>query len=416
MSPLGLIVTVLGKFVPSLREQASHRYLSGKKLRNLERIRSVKSDCQVFFASSAGEYEQARPLIRRALQANPRLFPVIIFFSESGFRFAKAQGETLTYIKAPWDDLFHWYRLFKVLKPSKTFVVRYELWPAFLSVAKSWGPLYLVNGVASPSLEGKGIGSWLRSKLLRYFDQIFLVSESDQQFFENQFKSSSDILSVVGDSKYDRVRERISERQGQLQELSGKLSKSWPRKKRFIIGSAWHEDVKVFIDGFKLWAERMDEWQVIIAPHDISLEMVQWIVGYCQEQGLSVCTYSNLDSLGEQHQVLIVDALGILPELYGCVDVAMVGGAMHHRVHNVLEPAVRGLSLSFGPRYHTSKEAVLLVDKGLGQVLHSPEELFTWWSSLSVEPGSKNPTIMAQVKELCGASDAIMQKLEIGQN
>ena len=77
----------------------------------------------------------------------------------------------------------------------------------------------------------------------------------------------------------------------------------------------------------------------------------------------------------ESNHVLIIDGMGLLAEFYGCADLALVGGGIHNRVHNVLEPAVRGLYLSYGPRYHTSKEAIGLVNDDLVTVVDSDAKL-----------------------------------------
>lgn len=51
---------------------------------------------------------------------------------------------------------------------------------------------------------------------------------------------------------------------------------------------------------------------------------------------------------------MVIDRVGFLSELYGACHLAFVGGALHHKVHNVLEPLCYGLPIAFGPRYHTS--------------------------------------------------------------
>ena len=84
---------------------------------------------------------------------------------------------------------------------------------------------------------------------------------------------------------------------------------------------------------------------------------------------------------------------------------------MHHRVHNVLEAAVRGLYLSFGPRYHTSAEAVHLVELGLAKVCESCEELQTWWQKLPVSITGENEELAAEVERLSGASASISSEI-----
>ena len=67
-------------------------------------------------------------------------------------------------------------------------------------------------------------------------------------------------------------------------------------------------------------------------------------------------------NLASQHiditcPILIIDSIGLLAKLYSICDLAFVGGAMHYRVHNVLEPSCFGMPVAFGPLFDTSQEA-----------------------------------------------------------
>ena len=79
-----------------------------------------------------------------------------------------------------------------------------------------------------------------------------------------------------------------------------------------------------------------------------------------------------------EDDIIIVNRLGILGELYGIADYAYVGGGMHHRVHNVLEPALHKAHVAFGPKYHTSPEAEDLVEHGFAKVVRSKDDFGDW--------------------------------------
>ncbi len=63
-------------------------------------------------------------------------------------------------------------------------------------------------------------------------------------------------------------------------------------------------------------------------------------------------------------QTIIFDVLGVLAFAYQAADFAYVGGALHNRVHNVLEPATFGLPLMTGPKISNSPEATILQKTG----------------------------------------------------
>ena len=108
--------------------------------------------------------------------------------------------------------------------------------------------------------------------------------------------------------------------------------------------------------------------------------------------------------------MLIVDKMGILAELYGSADAAYVGGALHHQVHNVLEPASYGLPLAFGPRYHNQREAQSLVEKGLAKVISDPDGLRDWLRGLSDQCADSKT--LAAVTSLTGAAERIFTSLK----
>ncbi len=72
---------------------------------------------------------------------------------------------------------------------------------------------------------------------------------------------------------------------------------------------------------------------------------------------------------------LIVDNIGWLSSLYQYADWAHIGGGYGKGIHNVLEAAVYGLALSFGPNYKKFNEAVKLRQLGAAFVLTNEKEV-----------------------------------------
>jgi 3-deoxy-D-manno-octulosonic-acid transferase len=67
------------------------------------------------------------------------------------------------------------------------------------------------------------------------------------------------------------------------------------------------------------------------------------------------------DATGET-EVVLVDRVGVLGDLYALADVAFVGGGFHDAgLHSVLEPAAFGVPVLFGPRHTMSRDAGVLI-------------------------------------------------------
>src|SRR5688500_18159933 len=86
---LSPVARLLGTVWPKLGAQLDGRGLTPKMLAGLARARAEKKYGALFFCSSAGEFEQARPLIDR-LELRGDIFVHVCFFSRSGLSFAAA--------------------------------------------------------------------------------------------------------------------------------------------------------------------------------------------------------------------------------------------------------------------------------------------------------------------------------------
>ena len=412
---LAIVLRCISPWSKPVRDFLVDRKFDEAFFQRLADLRRDGRETALFFCSSAGEFEQAKPLIARWSSSKGRSVHVVLF-SQSGVDYLKARGESLSYSKAPIDTIRNWRRLMRALQPALCFVIKYELWPAFLVAAWETTPLVLVDGVVSNRLRRGRIAKLVRSLFLRFFAKVFVVAASDKEFFCHVLGVDASRVEITGDTKYDRVRERAQLSDAQAAHLKEKIDGIFGPARRLIVGSGWHKDIDLALACSRslIQAGLLDGWQLVIAPHLVDHTMISWVVEQCRLAGLSYCLYSELADMKESdgyRQVIILDKMGTLAEFYACGQAAFVGGGLHHQVHNVLEPAIRGLYLAFGPRYHNSAEARLLVDGGLAQVVEGEQQLYTWWRSLIEAQVSVHNVLLKRVQDLCGSADAIMDSL-----
>jgi 3-deoxy-D-manno-octulosonic-acid transferase len=134
------------------------------------------------------------------------------------------------------------------------------------------------------------------------------------------------------------------------------------KKKVLIAGSTWPEDELVLRKAFD--EKKFPALKLIIAPHEVGEKHIASL----KEQFPGAILFSELSLKGLAEQtVLIIDNIGMLSRLYQYADITYVGGGLRTQgVHNVLEAAVYGKPVLFGPRYHKYSEAVGLVLSGGG--------------------------------------------------
>lgn len=407
---LGTLAHGLGRLKPALRSQLRERQWDHGRLESWRSARAKAERSYVFFCSSAGEYEQAKPLMKR-LASDGSSFILIIFVSPSGTRFARSQKEDLPYFLAPGDGPRIWQSLAEAVKPDAWIVVRYELWPGFLAVAKHWAPVYLIDAVAAPSLQGNSMARWLRRSLLTATHHIFTVGAGDQKFFRDVLTIEDEKLSITGDTKYDRVLERVDERRPQFEELREQLRAFLDGARVLVLGSAWPDDVRAFASIYGELKGIEPKLKVIIAPHDLGADNIETMLKDLRGMQLCRVTEQGFGRANAQHDALFVDIIGVLPELYGLGHLAWVGGAMHFRVHNVLEPACRGIYVCFGPFHETSQEAKVLVAQGLAKVIGTGREFLDWYKTLKWESYPPHQRLWQMVSQQRGASDRIVARI-----
>jgi 3-deoxy-D-manno-octulosonic-acid transferase len=182
-----------------------------------------------------------------------------------------------------------------------------------------------------------------------------------------------------------------------------------------IAGSTWPRDEAVVIPGFAgILAERPGT-ALIIAPHEPTSRRIEEIEDALTSTGLRSERLSNLSSWDSQIPVVVADGIGYLAELYRAGDIAYVGGSWTTGVHNVMEPAVLGLPVFFGPRIDNSWDAGMLVRLGAGLVVNNPGEFAGEAVKLLADRKmleSLGREGAGFIRESCGAASRCMKLIE----
>ena len=71
-----------------------------------------------------------------------------------------------------------------------------------------------------------------------------------------------------------------------------------------------------------------------------------------------------------------------MADLYHYAHAAYVGGSFHQGIHNVMEPAIFGIPVYYGPTHHNSYEAIQLTNDNGGTVIYNQSDLYKEISSL----------------------------------
>ncbi|UCH85543.1 MAG: hypothetical protein JSW50_07610 [Candidatus Latescibacterota bacterium] len=332
-----------------------------------------------FHVASVGEYEQARPLIAALGKTRPEIPIVVSFTSPSGFDYAsekeKLEGsENVCFIDyLPIDFVGNVRLCLEALDPRLLVFVKFDLWPNLVWEAAARGvPMVLIDATLSEtSNRYRSAGKRFYGTVYDKLDKIIAISQTDAKRFRECVPDHSGI-SVAGDTRFDRVMER--------KKLSATPRPRIERDGRrvFLAGSTWPKDEIHLLGAVARVARNNRNLLVVIAPHEPVDERVAELRAWAGDNSLSVITLGALN--GERRpadqQVIIVDSVGVLAELYGCADLAYVGGSFSTGVHNVIEPAIMGIPVLFGPVNKNSFEALELLSNKAAIEVANEEDIY----------------------------------------
>jgi 3-deoxy-D-manno-octulosonic-acid transferase len=228
-------------------------------------------------------------------------------------------------------------------------------------------------------------------------------------------------FTVCGDTRFDRVIS-IAENLEHVPVIKEFCNNA----KVIVAGSTWEDDEATFVH----YVNANTHIKFIIAPHEVDKENVNSLkkkfsgsILYSEWKNFNQQTIGNKV---EEHQTkntklptancLIIDSIGILSRLYEYADITYVGGGFgYDGLHNILEAAVYGKPVIFGPQLDKNFEARELIECGGGIAIANALELeqaFTHLLHHEDELKKRGFAAKKYVYEKAGATTKIMEYIQ----
>ncbi len=385
---------IVAKLISGKNEKA-RLWVDGRKdtfKRLEEAFATNKSEVLWIHCSSLGEFEQGRPIIEEIKKSNTSIKILITFFSPSGYEIRKNYEHADWVFYLPMDSATNATRFLDIVKPSLVVFVKYEFWYYYLKTIHQRNiPLLLVSGIFRDSQPFfKWYGNFNR-QILNYFTKLFVQNEDSVDLLKSIGITDKVVLS--GDTRFDRVFS-IAQQFDPIATIETFIGN---HQQVIVCGSTWLEDDEVLYH----YAKTHPHVLFIIAPHDIQQARIEECVKLYPnavrfsdfltdnrlplteiEVELSVDGKLSTENQREAN-ILIINNIGMLSRLYKYATICFVGGGFgDDGVHNVLEAAVYGKPVVFGPEYSKYFEAIALVDNGGGFSVESTIELEKIFNSL----------------------------------
>jgi 3-deoxy-D-manno-octulosonic-acid transferase len=358
-------------------------------------------------APSVGEGLQARPVLQRLRAGRPELQLAYTHFSPSAAAFARGLAvDFRDYL--PFDTTGDAEAALDALRPTALVFSKLDVWPTLAIRARRRGVrLGLISATLSPSSSRRsGVAGALLREAYRALDLVGAIDAGDAARLVG-IGVPEDRVRVTGDTRYDQVwsRAAAADRDGPL---LAPLASSRPT---LVAGSTWPSDEAVLLAAWAAARRRVPEARLIVAPHEPTPSHLAPIERWARAAGL------RLERLGAPLQgdadVVLVDRVGVLGDLYALADAAYVGGGFHAAgLHSVLEPAAFGAPVLFGPRHAGSRDAGLLLAAGGAEAPETTAAMtaaIVEWLGSEPARGIAGGAARAVVKEGLGAADRSLE-------
>ena len=370
-----------------------------------------------FHAASLGEFEQGRPLIEKIKKEYPNYKILLTFFSPSGYEVRKnyEQADIVTYL--PIDTVANAQRFLRIVRPVMAFFIKYEFWYNYLHILRHRNiPVYSVSSIFRPNQIFFRPYGRQYAAVLKCFSHFFVQNDLSKSLLA---KIGINNVTVVGDTRFDRVLQ-IKDNSKKLPlvdkfignqdvKLANGVTNSFHRV--FVAGSSWLPDEEIFIKYFN----EHNDWKLIIAPHIIADTHLRQILQLLKGKKVVLYTEATETNVADA-DVLVINCFGLLSSIYHYGDVAYVGGGFGAGIHNVLEAAVWGIPVVFGPNNKRFAEAQGLLASGGGFEIDNYEKfalIMDRFCSDKVFLQNSGNAAGSFVKQLSGATNKVFSDIKL---
>lgn len=313
-----------------------------------------------FHASSVGEGLQARAVINAYRTLQPAAQVIYTHYSPSAVALAASIGaDWAGYL--PYDRAADVARALRAVRPNLLVFSKLDLWPELATQAHAQGcRVALVAGTVTPD---SGRLRWpVRAALAPGYSALDIVAAIANEDARRlvQLGCREDRIVITGDPRIDSVLAVVDAANGAAPpvELGDPV-------RVLVAGSTWPADEKVLLEAFGLVQQRHADARLMLVPHDPSLAHLLKIEAAFVPGAVRPPVPLSARADDDEPDILVIDRVGMLAQLYAAGTMAYVGGGFGHAgIHSVLEPAAWSRPVIIGPNDRGSRDAAMLDQAG----------------------------------------------------
>ncbi|MDD5155240.1 MAG: 3-deoxy-D-manno-octulosonic acid transferase [Candidatus Omnitrophica bacterium] len=362
-------------------------------------------------AVSVGEVMAVRTLLEELRKTYPGKRFVISTVTPTGNKIARniaANRDTVIYL--PLDLSFIVRGVIEKINPSVFILAETELWPNLVScLYEKRIPVIVVNARISDASFKKYMAFRFLFKNMLNEIEVFCVQSVRDAERLIRMGVRKDKVRVTGNMKFDL---KVSLVLKNAADLKLKLGIS-PGDKFFVCGSTHPGEEGIILAAYKKLLAVSPALRLLIAPRhperSAELEKLIRSAGFEATRTSKITVRPNAS--GDAKTVLILDSVGELLSIYSIADIVFVGGSLVKKGgHNILEPAMLGQPVLFGPYMFNFRDiAQLFLERGAALLVKDTEQLYSGVKYLLDNPYTI-PSFAQKAKELLAVNQGATGK------
>jgi 3-deoxy-D-manno-octulosonic-acid transferase len=327
-------------------------------------------------AVSVGEALVAARLCEEIKKAMPDVRVVVSTTTKTGHEMIKKASKSVDGVfYYPIDLSWIVRKAMDKIAPSAYVIIETELWPNMLEESFSRSiPVILANGrISDRSFEGYRRIAGVSARMLRCFSVVCVQTPRDAEKMEALGCGHSK-LRVTGNIKFDVSFSTEREKEVEI------VNEVFPGGKRVIVAGSTHfPEETLLIDEFVKLSFSGLRVKLVIAPRHV--ERKDAIRIYVEKAGLKCCFFSDIAGGqapdAQSADVMVVDTIGHLKDLYSMASVVFIGGSLAKRGgQNPIEAAKWGKAFIFGPNMTNFREVARdFVESGAAITVESADRM-----------------------------------------
>ncbi|HYG78321.1 MAG TPA: 3-deoxy-D-manno-octulosonic acid transferase [Planctomycetota bacterium] len=320
-------------------------------------------------AVSVGEAALIEPFVNQMRAADPQLDIVVSTTTVTGQTLARKKYGEQNVFYYPQDLSWAVQRAMDRIAPTVLVLAELEVWPNMTAECVRRGiPVIVINGRISARAARRYRQFWFLVGPSFHRVRRWLVQSDEYSGRLKELGVSENAIEIAGNMKYDAVDTRTDT----AARATLRTELGFPADVLVFTGGSTHPtEESELLKAFQQVRAKNPALRLILVPRhperaaDVESEVRAAALNPVRLSALRISAKAQLQA----DDVLIVDTVGELKNMYKISDVAFVGGSLiPHGGQNVMEPCGLGVAVLHGPHMHNFNDAMEILRACSGSV------------------------------------------------